>query len=187
MATIVPALTKSDWEHRLSILQSWKYWHKNPIDPGRIDPNLDYRITYNAVIDGCAITVRALCLCFGLHLKAVDGQGGLISMPKTDQTIPGSSDARHQVLLDFCKKSIKPDNPVATAFLTGPKELQQRCLLEVLFLANRCVAHPNDGDLYHEVSPEKMKSAINTVLSWLRSSAFPGLAEVPQSLLAPLP
>jgi hypothetical protein len=185
MATLVPALTKSDWEHRLSILQSWKYWHKNPIDPGRIDPNLDYRITYNAVIDGCAITVRALCLCFGLSLKAVDGQGRLISLPKTDQTIPGSSEARHQALLACCKTN-SVAHPFAAAFLADPKDLQQLCLLEVLFLANRCVAHPNGGDLYHEVSPEKMKSAINTLLSWLRSSAFPGLADVPQSLLDPL-
>jgi hypothetical protein len=60
-------------------------------------------------------------------------------------------------------------------------------LLEVLFLANRCVAHPNDGEIDHEATHEMMKSAINTVLCWIQSSRFPGVSELEASFLALLP
>ena len=65
----------------------------------------------------------------------------------------------------------------------------QRCLLEVLYLGNRAVAHPKDGTgLDHKAGEPEMTSAINTVLKWLteRKSQWPELAKVPKEFLEPI-
>jgi len=145
-------------------------------------------MVYRAVKDGCAITIRAFCLCFGLNLVAIDRRTGRVRpIPRTDRANPASSDVRREALLSCCMNVRFQESPVAAAFISGPKDHQQMCLLEVLFLANRCVAHPTDGDIDHEAGPEEMKSAINSIFGWLRASNFPGISEVFPSLLAPLP
>jgi hypothetical protein len=64
----------------------------------------------------------------------------------------------------------------------------QRCLLEVLYLGNRAVAHPEDGNLDHRVGPLEMTAAVNTVLDWLRSKApeWPSLKAVKDEFLTPI-
>ena len=61
----------------------------------------------------------------------------------------------------------------------------QRCLLEVLYLGNRAVAHPDDGGLDHKTGKEEMTVAINIVLDWLATnkSQWPALAKVPKEFL----
>jgi len=77
-------------------------------------------------------------------------------------------------LLSCCKKAGKPQ-------VLALSNESQRCLLEVLYLGNRAVAHPVDGELDHKVGAHEMKAAINTVLGWLVAdkSTWPGLAAVP--------
>ena len=69
--------------------------------------------------------------------------------------------------------------------MLGLSDEHQRCLLEVLYLANRAVAHPADGSLDHKVTSHEMTVAINTVLGWLATerSRWPALAKVPKEFL----
>jgi len=64
----------------------------------------------------------------------------------------------------------------------------QRCLLEVLYLGNRAVAHPDDGGLDHKTGKDGMTVAINTVLDWLttKKAQWPALATVPKQFLEPI-
>jgi hypothetical protein len=58
--------------------------------------------------------------------------------------------------------------------------------LEVLYLGNRAVAHPKDGQgLDHKAGEHEMTSTINTVLKWLteRKSQWPELEHVRKEFL----
>ena len=78
-------------------------------------------------------------------------------------------------LLNCCNNSGKP------LLLALPRD-SQKCLLEVLYLGNRAVAHPAEGNLDHRVGRNEMTVAINTVLGWLaaKKSKWPALASVPR-------
>jgi hypothetical protein len=148
-------LRKQDWEHRLHVLSAWQKWQHGT--PGHFDDGA----TYRAVLDGCAVTVRALC-------DIID-----VTCAFKGKTLSHGSN-RMLELLNCCKKAGRP------VVLALPNE-SQRCLLEVLYLGNRAVAHPVDGELDHKVGAKEMKAAINTVLGWLaaRKSKWPGLLAVP--------
>jgi hypothetical protein len=153
------ALRKKDWEHRLTILQAWRTW----CDETK-EPKLDNGATYRAVPDGCAITVRALCGI--LDVKCYSGKKAISDGPN-----------RLAELLTYCCRG-KPEVEALAAEA-------QRCLLEVLYLGNRAVAHPDDGNLDHKVERPEMISAISTVLTWLtaRARRWPELAMVSSDLL----
>jgi hypothetical protein len=142
-------LRTTDWEHRLHVLSAWRLW-RNPNTP---DP--DSGATYRAVLDGCAITVRALCYALDIRMDA-----------KTfDPTAPN----REQELLRCLQ--LATENQVALGMVGRLQANPPRCLLEVLFLGNRAVAHPTDGVLLdHKVGADEMTSAINTVVDWIDKS-----------------
>ena len=156
-----PNLRPQDWEHRLHILWAWRKWRNVNT------ANRDEGATYRAVLDGCAVTLRALCYMVGI--KCHFGHAVLSDGPN-----------RLSELISCCKvgsslvASLPPDN--------------QRCLLEVLYLGNRAVAHSGDGGLDHKVGPQEMTVAINTVLDLLssRKTQWPELAQVPQEFLDPI-
>jgi hypothetical protein len=149
-------LRKQDWEHRLHVLSAWRTWNHDVI------PDCDNGATYRAVLDGCAVTVRALCRSIGVECNF-------------KEATQSNSLNRLEWLLRFCTRgkdrvhALSQDN--------------QRCLLEVLYLGNRAVAHPEDGDLDHRVRQSEMTIAINTVLDWLASekSKWPGLQAIPDT------
>lgn len=155
-----------DWEHRLTVLRAWQCWNGSsriPDFPGRDQ-------TYRAVLDGCAITVRALCQTVGVRADFRN-----FAAARSDRTA---------ALLDCCKKG----RDLVQAL--DPKARQH--LLEVLYLGNRAVAHPDDGDeteLDHRVGQPEMTSAINTLLQWLvdKQTSFSGLQSVPPALLQAIP
>ena len=160
------AMRVQDWEHRLTVLRAWQYWYDGsriPDFPGRDQ-------TYRAVLDGCAITVRALCQVVGVRADFRSFDAG-----RSDRT---------EALLACCKKG----RDLVEAL--DPNARQH--LLEVLYLGNRAVAHPDDGDeaaLDHKVGQPEMTSAINTLLRWLvdKQPSFSGLQGVPPALLQPIP
>jgi hypothetical protein len=154
-------LRPEDWEHRLHVLWAWRKWRYVSTS------DRDEGATYRAVLDGCAVTLRALCGILGVkchfgNRTLSDGQN------------------RIQELLDCCANG--------NALVRALPEENQRCLLEVLYLGNRAVAHPDDGALDHKVSPDEMTIAINTVLGWLanRRSKWPALAAVSNEFLEPI-
>jgi hypothetical protein len=157
------ALRKKDWEHRLTILQAWRTW----CDETK-EPKLDNGATYRAVLDGCAITVRAICGI--LDVKCYFGNKAISDGPN-----------RLAELLTCCCRGKPEVETLATE--------AQRCLLEVLYLGNRAVAHPDNGNLDHKVGHTEMTSAINTVLTWLavRTKLWPELAMVSPDLLKLIP
>ena len=57
----VAQLRPQDWEHRLQVLWGWR--HK----PSLTTPDRDLGSVARAVLDGCAITVRALCAACGIR------------------------------------------------------------------------------------------------------------------------
>jgi hypothetical protein len=62
MITLMSAanLRPQDWKHRLHVLWAWRKWrHVDTADR-------DEGATYRAVLDGCAVTLRALCQIIGL-------------------------------------------------------------------------------------------------------------------------
>src|SRR2546426_845047 len=134
-------LRSQDWEHRLHVLSAWRTWRNG--GPRGFDDGA----TYRAVLDGCAVTVRALCYVLDLKCKF---EGKNISQ--------GAN--RMCELINCCNLAGKRQ------LVALPKD-SQRCLLEVLFLGNRAVAHPGDGDLDHKVDKLEMTVAINTILGWL--------------------
>jgi hypothetical protein len=154
-------LRPEDWDHRLHVLWAWRKWrHVSTSD-------CDEGATYRAVLDGCAVTLRGLCGILGVkchfgNKTLSDGQN------------------RIQELLDCCTNG----DALVRAL---PKE-NQRCLLEVLYLGNRAVAHPDDGGLDHKAGPHEMTLAINAVLDWLASkrSQWPALKNVPNEFLDPI-
>jgi len=148
-------LRTTDWEHRLHVLWAWRICRRHATSGDR-----DEGATYRAVLDGCAITVRALCLVIGVKCNF---EGQTISDGKN----------RTQELLTWCK--------LGKDLLGKLPQENQRCLLEVLYLGNRAVAHPKDGEgLDHKAGEHEMTSAINTVLKWLteRKSQWPELERV---------
>ncbi len=154
-------LRPDDWEHRLHVLWAWRKWrHVSTSDR-------DEGATYRAVLDGCAVTLRALCGILGVECQF------------RNQTLSDGQN-RIQELLDSCKTG-KPK-------VLALSHENQRCLLEVLYLANRAVAHPSDGSLDHKVGPHEMTLAINAVLDWLASkrSQWPALKNVPTEFLDPI-
>jgi hypothetical protein len=157
----VTNLRSQDWEHRLHVLWAWRKWrHVSTSDR-------DEGATYRAVLDGCAVTLRALCGILGVKCNFENKR---------------LSDAQNRMreLLDYCRLG-------KSKVLALPDE-HQRCLLEVLYLANRAVAHPVDGSLDHKVGPHEMTLAINVVLDWLAStkSQWPELNNVPTEFLDPI-
>ena len=155
-------LRTTDWEHRLHILWAWRkclqYSASRNCDEGAI---------YRAVLDGCAITVRALCIIVGVKCNF------------EKQTISDDQN-RIQQLIACCK-------PGKDLLEKLPLE-EQRCLLEVLYLGNRAIAHPDDGGLDHKAGENEMTSTINTILKWLteRKLKWPELESVRKEFLEPV-
>ena len=138
-----PNLRITDWEHRLHVLWAWRI-HRRYVTTNSRDDGAIYR----AILDGCAITLRALCQIIGVGCNFKDE-------PMTE------GNDRIQQLLDCCWEQGR--NVICKLSLED-----QRCLLEVLYLGNRAVAHPKDGQgLDHKAGYQEMTSAINTVLKWL--------------------
>jgi|SRR5208282_269363 len=157
-------LRTTDWEHRLHVLWAWRICRRYATSGDR-----DEGATYRAVLDGCAITVRALCSIIGVGCSFKD-------KPLSN------GQNRTQELLGCCNKTGK------ALVRTLPQE-NQRCLLEVLYLGNRAVAHPKDGQgLDHKAGEHEMTSTINTVLKWLteRKSQWPELEHVRKEFLEPI-
>ena len=150
-------LRTRDWEHRLHVLRAWRRWGQ-PLSSG----DRDEGATYRAVLDGCAVTIRALCSIIGVTCNF------------KGKTLPQRAN-RILELINCCNKAGRP-------LVESLPEENQRCLLEVLYLGNRAVAHPDDGGLDHRVGPKEMTCAINTVLGWLaaKESKWPDLAAVPK-------
>ena len=154
-------LRLTDWEHRLHVLWAWRKRRHVP-GGGRDDV-----ATNCAVKDGCAVTLRAICLLIGVKCNF------------RDKTL-SSGPSRLQDLLKCCSAG----QPLVLAL--GQED--QRCLLEVLYLGNRAVAHPGDGQLDHKVDVREMTVAINVVLGWLaqKKSLWPELKNVSQDMLEPI-
>jgi hypothetical protein len=152
-------LRSQDWEHRLHVLWAWREWRSvNTADRNK-------GATYRAVLDGCAVTIRALC-------EILD-----VTCQFKNKTLSEGTQ-RLDDLLGCCGSAGKP-------LVQTLSTEDQRCLLEVLYLGNRAVAHPKDGHLDHRVRPPEMTSAINTVLGWLRARArdWPALDAVDKEFL----
>ena len=154
-------LSAEDWKHRLLILWAWRQMRCV------CTAERDKAATYRAVLDGCAVTIRALCDIIGVSFNFRAN-----SIKEENRT---------EDLLKCCKRG----KQIVDALIAE----DQRCVAEVLYLANRAVAHPADGDIAHKAGPHEMTVAINTVLSWLKgkSSQWNALNEVPQELLVPMP
>jgi len=162
-------MAKRDWEHRLMVLRAWRTWCDEvnmPNFPDRDD-------TYRAVLDGCAITVRALCVMLEVGAQFTD-------LEKKHASLLAQGD-RSTALRRCYNGDLKR--------LDALDAEERRCMLEVLFLGNRAVAHPKDGALTHKVRRTEMTSAINTLLRWLdaKRSSLPELALVGADLLQPIP
>jgi hypothetical protein len=130
--------------------------------------------TYRAVLDGCAITLRALCCQVGVS--------AIFTKDRIPDGLPSDPDKRHEVMMDSCVKAGKER-------IAGLAQEEQRCLLEVLYLANRAVAHPQDGELDHKVGRREMTTAINTLLQWLtaKRASLSGLELDLSELLRTIP
>jgi hypothetical protein len=153
-------LRTTDWEHRLHVLWAWRQCRRYATTGDRDDGAI-----YRAVLDGCAITVRALCSIVGVEC---DFTGKTITDGKS----------RVEQLLACCTKG--------KDLVCRLSSEDRRCLLEVLYLGNRAVAHPKDGKgLDHKAGEHEMTSTINTVLKWLteRKSQWPELEGVRKELL----
>ena len=158
----VANLRTTDWEHRLHVLWAWRKCRQYATSGNR-----DEGAIYRAVLDGCAITVRALCLMIGVKCNFE----GLTISDEKDRT---------QELLARCK---------AGKDLLGKLPLEdQRCLLEVLYLGNRAIAHPDDGGPDHKAGEHEMTFTINIILKWLteRKSQWTELEGVPKEFLEPI-
>src|ERR1043166_2357713 len=100
-------LRSQDWEHRLHILSAWQMWrHGGP-------SGFDDGATYRAVLDGCVVTIRALCdiLAVGCNF---------------DRATLSQGPSRMRELISCCKRG----KPV----LLNLSNESQRCFLEVLYL-----------------------------------------------------
>jgi len=155
-------LRTTDWEHRLHVLWAWRKCRQYATSVDRNEGAI-----YRAVLDGCAVTLRALCYVIGVKCNF---EGKMISQGQN----------RTRELLNCCKAG----NDLVSKL---PSE-NQRCLLEVLYLGNRAVAHPDDGGLDHKTGKDGMTVAINTVLDWLttKKAQWPALATVPKQFLEPI-
>jgi hypothetical protein len=120
-----------------------------------------------AVKDGCAVTLRAICCLIGVECNF---RGKTLN----------SGPSRIQDLVKCCCTG----QPLVLAL--GQED--QKCPLKALYLGNRAVAHPADGQLDHKVDVHEMTVAINVVLGWLaqRRSLWPELNNVSQELLQPI-
>jgi hypothetical protein len=154
-------LRPDDWEHRLMLLRAWQSWRDYIKYPDTVpafdnrDGNDGRRNSYNAVIDGCAITVRALCQVLDLYA----------SFKQFESKLQNARNDRHDALMACCNSGLAGFN-----LINGLDDRNERLrLLEVLFLGNRAVAHPRGGMVDHAVSPIEMTSAINTLLQWLQT------------------
>ena len=154
-----------DWKHRLTVLRAWQSWCDI-----KTMPNFPAsRATYCAVLDGCAITVRALCqeLGVGANFKGWATK------------LRAHAGKRILAMMECCQDT--------GGKVAGLDDERRRCFLEVLYLANRAVAHPQDGDLDHAVDRHEMTSAINTLLQWLDKERPAGLPCDCPDLLQPIP
>jgi hypothetical protein len=147
----VGELRPEDWEHRLQVLWGWR--HK----PSLTTSDRDLGSVARAVLDGCAITVRALCTACGIRAQF-----------KKFGEEAKDDEGRARELLN----RIHPGQEIVGKL---PHD-DQIALLEVLFLANRAVAHPADGgSIDHRVGEHAMTTAINVILRLLKEKA----AELP--------
>ena len=156
-------LRTTDWEHRLHVLWAWRKCRQYATSG-----NCDEGAIYRAVLDGCAITVRALCSIIGVECDFANKN-------------LSDGESRMQELFACC-------DPGQDLLAKLPTE-DQRCLLEVLYPGNRAVAHPKDGKgLDHKAGEHEMTSTINTVLKWLteRKLQWRALAAVPKDFLEPI-
>lgn len=156
-----PNMTKEDWEHRLHVLSSWRRWH---FLAAKIEND---GAIYRGLLDGCAITVRALCAPLGIGSNF------------KNLTISPDPAVRQGQLLHHCI-----DKEGLVHALAGD---EQRCVLEVLYLANRAIAHPADGNLFHAAGDHEMSLAIKVLLGWLKSKQplWPELAKVHDDFFLP--
>jgi hypothetical protein len=155
-------LRPEDWMHRLHVLWAWRQWRSREGTADRDDG-----ATYRAVLDGCAVTARALCDILGVGCQF------------RDKVITDGHE-RPSELLDCCDRG--------KSLVEVLDSEEQRCLLVVLYLGNRAVAHPKDGQLDHKVTALEMTTAINTVLAWLaaRAGDWPALGAVNKEFLCPI-
>jgi hypothetical protein len=156
-------LRTTDWEHRLHVLWAWRECRRYEKSGNR-----DEGAIYRAVLDGCAITVRALCSIIGIECNF---NNQIISDGKN----------RMQELLRACKKG--------KDLISKLPQEDLKCLLEVLYLGNRAVAHSKDGSgLDHKAGGHEMTSTINTVIKLLteRKSQWPELQSVRKDFLEPI-
>jgi hypothetical protein len=154
-------LRTTDWEHRLHVLWAWRK-RRHVTHGGRDEVAINC-----AVKDGCGVTLRAICGLIGV--KCNFSKKSLSSGP-----------GRTLELLNCCT--------TGRHFVTKLRPEDQRCLLEVLYLGNRAIAHPDDGHVDHKVGVHEMTAAINVVLNWLEEKAllWPELKKVPEELLEPI-
>ena len=151
-------LRSQDWEHRLHVLSAWRKW-------GKISGcSEEDGATYRAVLDGCAVTIRALCYTLGIGCNF---RNFSVSVSKD----------RLVALQESCN--------VGRDRLDLLEPEKKRCLLEVLYLGNRAVAHPQDGDLDHAVGRTEMTMAIDTVIGMIngRRDEFPEIDGVQKTFL----
>ena len=150
----------------MTVLRAWQYWYdpdKAPDFPGRDQ-------TYRAVLDGCAITLRALCQAVGVRANF--------------KNFDAARADRIAALVECCHRGRN--------LVEGLDSEAKRSILEALYLGNRAVAHPDEGDesqLDHKVGQPEMTSAINTLLRWLvaNRTSLSGLDAVPPHLLQAIP
>jgi hypothetical protein len=148
-------LRTQDWEHRLHVLGAWRKW-RHMSGAGGEDG-----MTYRAVLDGCAVTVRALCYALGVRCHF--GKAAISNGPTRLAELMAQCSDKTGLM-----KALSPD--------------EQRAVLEVLYLGNRAVAHPDDGiGLDHHAGPNEMTVTINLLFTWLaaQKGVWPDLAAVP--------
>jgi hypothetical protein len=158
-------LDEHDWGHRLGILAAWRHvLALPPLLEKEQNPRLaaTYEALYGATLDGCAITIRALC--YGLEIS--------YDFKPFDEK---ASNRRSEL-----ERCISKGKKSVAALTTDAEE--QRCLLEVLFPGNRAVAHPFQGKL----PPHQVRGGIDRS----QTNQLPELKKVydgQPSLFAPLP
>jgi hypothetical protein len=155
-------LRTQDWEHRLGVLSAWRVWRHREGATG------EDGLAYRAVLDGCAVTLRALCGVVGVKCQ----------FKGFCNTAPSGDSQRMKELLNSCYMG-------SAHLLALPTEEERRCILEALYLANRAVAHPDDGYTDHKCGAKEMTASINVLIGWLlaRKLEWPPLEQVQPEFL----
>ncbi len=161
-------LRVQDWEHRIGILQAWRHWKnydEHDQEKCRASFCADFGPhTYRAVLDGCAITIRALLGVYGITCN-------FRGAPR--DAVEAFNEKRKWFYQYW-------------PMLHSLSPAQKMSLFEVIYLSNRPVAHPGDGTgLDHKVGKSEMTGAIDAILFWLAQSEQaqdqPGLDQLLQT------